>query len=125
MHKLFIILTLSLAACGKSPDTATSAPIFATAAAPTLRSSLPAGFSVVEQSPEDYFIRLASAERASSDTIRELAESLSGKFDRVDLCLDVAHERGDEYLSIIDGMIYDYENNNIYSLNTTLKCVKN
>lgn len=116
MHKLFILMALTLAACGKTTDTATSAPTFATAAAQSHQSSLPAGFTVVEQSSDGYFIRLASAERASSGTIRELADSLSGSFDRVDLCLDVAHERGDEYLAIIDGKVYDYENNRIYSL---------
>lgn len=121
MHKLFILMALTLAACGKTTDTATSAPNFATAAAQSHQSSLPVGFTVVEQSSEGYFIRLASAERASSSTIRELADSLSGSFDRVDLCLDVAHERGDEYLAIIDGKVYDYENNRIYSLNSISK----
>lgn len=121
MHKLFILMALTLAACGKTTDTATSAPTFATAAAQSHQYSLPAGFTVVEQSSVGYFIRLASAERASSGTIRELADSLSGSFDRVDLCLDVAHERGDEYLAIIDGKVYDYENNRIYSLNSISK----
>lgn len=118
MHKLFIPLTLLLAACSNSAEMAdiTTATIeSATATAPSL-SSLPAGFTVVEQSSEGYFIRLSSAERASSGTIRELADSLSGSFDRVDLCLDVAHERGDEYLAIIDGKVYDYENNRIYPI---------
>lgn len=121
MHKLFIILTLTLAACGKTADTPTFAPTFATVAHPSPLTSLPPGFTVVEQSPNGYFIRLASAEHASSGTIRELATSLTGSFDRVDLCLDVAHERGDEYLSILDGKVYDYENNRIYSLNTISK----
>lgn len=114
-------MAFSLAACGNSADMTTSAPTFATASAATHSSSLPAGFMVVEQSSDGYFIRLASAERASSGTIRELADSLSGTFDRVDLCLDVAHERGDEYLAIIDGKVYDYENNRIYSLNSISK----
>lgn len=117
MHKLFILMTLSLAACSNTTDTATSASTFTTSAAHSNHSSLPVGFTVVEQSSDGYFIRLASAERASSGTIRELADSLSSSFDRVDLCLDVAHERGDEYLAIIDGKVYDYENNRIYSLN--------
>lgn len=121
MHKLSILMALTLAACGKSTDTPTSAPTFATVAAQSNQSSLPAGFTVVEHSSEGYFIRLASAERASSGTIRELADCLSGSFDRVDLCLDVAHERGDEYLAIIDGKVYDYENNHIYSLNSISK----
>lgn len=121
MHKLFILMALSLAACGKTTDTATFASTFTMSAAHSNHSSLPAGFTVVEQSSDGYFIRLASAERASSGTIRELADSLSGSFDRVDLCLDVAHERGDEYLAIIDGKVYDYENNRIYSLNSISK----
>lgn len=116
MHKLFIIMTLTLVACGRTTDTATPAPTFAPAEATSSSSSLPAGFTIVEQSSDGCFIRLASAERASSGTIRELAGSLSDYFARVDLCLDVAHERGDEYLAIIDGKVYDYENNRIYSL---------
>lgn len=118
MHKLFIIMTLTLVACGRTTDTATSAPTFATAEATSSSSSLPAGFSIVEQSSDHSFIRLASAERASSLAIRELAEALSETFGRVDLCLAVSHERGDEYLAIIDGKVYDYENNRIYSLNS-------
>ncbi len=119
MHKLFIILAFSLAACGNSADT--TKPTQATAvtsrqAVPSQYPSLPAGFTVVEQSLDGYFIRLASVERASSSTIRELADSLSCKFDRVDLCLSFAHERGDEYLSIIDDKVYDYKNNSIYSI---------
>lgn len=113
MHKLFFILFLSLAACGKTADNAPTEPSSPTATAPSSLSAMPAGFTVVERSSDGYFIRLSSAERASSATILELADSLSGKFDRVDLCLDVAHERGDEYLSIIDGKVYDYENNRI------------
>lgn len=121
MHKLFIIMTLTLVACGRTTDTATSAPTFATDAAPIHSSSLPAGFTIVEQSSDGYFIRLASAERASSGTIRELADTFNGKFDRVDLCLTVAHKRGDEYASIIGYQVFDHENDNIYSLNSISK----
>lgn len=112
MHKLFIILAFSLAACVNSVDNAKLSPEkeYQTLA-------LPAGYTVVEQSPHGYFIRLASAERASSGTIRELAVELSDKFDRIDLCLDVAHERGDEYTSIIGYQVFDHENDNIYTLN--------
>lgn len=120
MHKLLIILTLSMAACNHSAEISKPSPQPVTLAS-SRGFSLPSGYAVVEQSADGYFIRLSSAERASVATIRELAESLSGKFDRVDLCLDVAHERGDEYLSIIDGKVFDYANNNIYSLNTTSK----
>lgn len=59
MHKLFIILTLSLAAC--------------------------------------------------ANTVGDLLRFFNS--------VDVAYERGDEYLAIIDGKVYDYENNRIYSLN--------
>lgn len=100
MHKLLIILTLSMAACNNSAEI--SEPSSQTITVATSRGfSLPSGYAIVEQS--------------------EVAESLSGKFDRVDLCLDIAHERGDEYLSIIDGKVFDYANNNIYSLNTISK----
>lgn len=120
MHKLLIILTLSMAACNNSAEI--SEPSSQTITVATSRGfSLPSGYAIVEQSDCGYFIRLSSAERATVGTIREVAESLSGKFDRVDLCLDIAHERGDEYLSIIDGKVFDYANNNIYSLNTISK----
>lgn len=121
MHKLFILMVLTLTACGKTADTATYAPTFTSAAATSISSSLPAGFTVVEQSSDGYFIRIASAERASSSMILKLADSLSDSFDRIDLCLDSTHERGDEYLAIIDGMIYDYEHNIIYALNAISK----
>lgn len=113
MHKLFFILALALAACENTADT-TESP---TGSVPGIEvTSLPVGFTVVEQSSDGYFIRLASAERASFGTIRKLADYLSGSFDRIDLCLDGAHERGDEYIAIIDGKVFDYENNSIYSI---------
>lgn len=77
---------------------------------------LPAGFSVVESHPEGYFIRISSVRRADATIIRELAGMFDGRFDRVDLCLDVAHERGDEYVSIIGSQVFDYDNDQILSL---------
>lgn len=78
--------------------------------------TIPAGFSVIEQQPQGYFIRLASSERASVATIRTIATSVDGAFDRIDFCLDAAHERGDEYASVIDGKLYDYDNDIITSI---------
>lgn len=115
MHKFFLILTLSLAACSHRTDDSqpsTSEPTFASA---------PAGFSVVEQSPRGYFIRLASAERVDASTIRRVAASFSSSYDRIDFCLDSAHERGDEYASVIDGQVFDYENDNIYTIKSVVK----
>ena len=115
MHKLLLILTLSLAACSHRTDDSqpsTSEPTFASA---------PAGFSVVEQSPRGYFIRLASAERVDISTIRTVAASLSSSFDRIDFCIDAAHERGDEYASVIGGKLFDYENDNIYTIKSVVK----
>ena len=116
MHKLFIILAFSLAACVNSVDKAKQSPEMEYQ---TL--ALPAGYTVVEQSPDGYFIRLASAERADAATIRAIADTYSDKFDRIDLCLDVAHERGDEYTSIIGHQVFDHENDTIYSLNPVSK----
>lgn len=109
---LFISLSLFLASCTGQSDRASS-PSPEAVCDPV---SVPAGFYVVEQSPDGYFIRLSSPEHASDGALHAIAESLSGQFDRIDLCLDASHERGDEYLSIIAGMVYDYENDNIYPL---------
>ncbi len=114
MRKLFILMALAMAACSNPADIAKSVP--ASAVATTASPAMPAGFTIVELSPDGYFIRLASAERASGNTLRNLADSFAGSFDRIDLCLDTARERGDEYLAIIDGKVYDYENNLIYYL---------
>ena len=116
MHKLFLSLALFLAACSDSAErTAPAAGSVATC------SNLPAGLSVIEQSPNGYFIRLASAERVPASVIKATADSIGSEFDRIDFCLDVAHERGDEYTSIIGDQVFDHENDNIYSLNTISK----
>lgn len=117
-HKLSILSVIILCGCSQPQDINHRATVPQTV---TLSDSIPAGFSVIEQHPNGYFIRLASAERADAATIRAIAASFSGKFDRVDLCLDVAHERGDEYTSIIGYQVFDHENDNIYSLNTVSK----
>lgn len=117
-HKLSILSVIILCGCSQPQESNHRATV---PPAVTLSDSIPAGFSVIEQHPNGYFIRLASAERADATTIRAIAATFSGKFDRVDLCLDVAHERGDEYLAIIDGKVYDYEKYRIYSLNSISK----
>lgn len=104
LHKLSILIALALVSCSQ-PTERHQKP--AQSDAVTEAVSLPAGFTIIEQQPDGYFVRLASAERASSGTIRELAVELTDKFDRVDLCLDVAHERGDEYASIIRNQVFD------------------
>lgn len=109
---LFISLSLFLASCTGQPERDSSP--YPKAVGQSV--SVPYGFSVVEQNDDGYFIRLSSPERASVGALHTIAESLSGTFDRIDLCLDVAHERGDEYLSIVAGKVYDYENDNIYPL---------
>lgn len=118
LYKLSILIVLALVGCSqpaKRPESSTQSQ------ASVVSVSIPAGFSLIEQQPDGYFIRLASAERASRSTIRTLADTFHGKFDRVDLCLDVAHERGDEYTSIIGYQVFDHENDNIYSLNPVSK----
>jgi lipoprotein len=113
-HKLSILSVIILCGCSQPQDSNHRATVHP---AVTLSDSIPAGFSVIEQHPNGYFIRLASAERADATTIHAIAATFSGKFDRVDLCLDVAHERGDEYTSIIGYQVFDHENDNIYTLN--------
>ena len=115
-NKLSILLALMLVGCKQSNELPGQSTLPQSA---VISVSVPAGFSVVEQHPDGYFIRLASAERASSATIRSLVSSFNGKFDRVDLCLDDAHERGDEYTSIIGNQVFDHENDIIYTINFT------
>lgn len=113
MHKLFLSLALFLAACSDSAErTAPAAGSVASC------SNLPAGLSVIEQSPNGYFIRLASAERVSASEIKATGEALSGQFDRIDFCVDIAHERGDEYLSIIGNTVYDHSADEISDINS-------
>ena len=118
VYKLSILFALALVGCSQSHDLSGSS---AQPHAAVVSVSIPAGFSVIEQHPDGYFIRLASAERASTATIHTIADTFNGKFDRVDLCLNVAHERGDEYASIIGFQVFDHENDNIYSLNSISK----
>lgn len=113
LHKLSILFALTIVGCSQSAERPSST---TTSQAAIISVQLPAGFSVIEQQPDGYFIRLASTERASSATIRALAATFNDTFDRVDLCLDVARERGDEYASIIDSQVFDHENDIIYSL---------
>lgn len=112
LNKLTILLALTLAGCTQSVER----PAAQSQTASVACVSLPSGFSLVETHPQGYFVRVASSERASIGMIRTIAETLSGQYDRIDLCTDVAHERGDEYASIIDGKLYDYENDHISTL---------
>lgn len=109
MHKLTSILALFKTACTNLTYRRTPTDSLVSGV-----SGAPYGFKVVEMSPKGYFIRLTSPERASKSKISVIAEKYSGKFDRIDLCLDVAKERGDEYVSVIGNQVYDYENDNIY-----------
>lgn len=117
-HKLSILAALALVSCAQ-PSGSSIEPSQSIASVEA--SSVPAGFTVIEQHPAGYFIRLSSPERTDRSALRTLADALAGKFDRIDLCTDVAHERGDEYVSIIGYQVFDHENDNIYSLNTVSK----
>lgn len=110
---LTILSVCSLAGCAQSGHQPEKQP---EAVISTSQFILPDGFSVIEQQPQGYFIRLASPERASVGTIQIIAASVDGAFDRIDFCLDTAHERGDEYASVIDGKLFDYENDIIKPL---------
>lgn len=111
---LTILSVCALAGCAQSGPYQEKQP---EAVIPDSNLSLPAGFSVIEEQPQGYFIRLASPERASVSTIRTIAASVNGAFDRIDFCLEGTHERGDEYASVIDGKLYDYVNDKITTLN--------
>ncbi len=59
-----------------------------------------------------------SAERVPVSVIKATADSIGSEFDRIDFCLDVAHERGDEYLSIIGSTVYDHSADEISDINS-------
>ena len=77
--------------------------------------TLPAGITVMEQHPTGNFIRLTTVNLPDSATLVLLTRTLSS-FTRIDLCHLHSHARGDEYLSIIAGKVYDYETDSIYKL---------
>lgn len=115
LHKLTILIAVALAGCTQSVEHDSAQPMPAPKAVVD-PATIPAEFSIIEQHPKGYFIRVASPVRASVGSIQKVASALGSKFDRVDLCTFSAHERGDEYASIIDGKLYDYENDKILSL---------
>ncbi len=116
---ILLLLLLALSAC--TPSAERSISTYANPNTVVVAYTMPQGITVSEYSPSGYFIRLSSPERPSLTTIAELASNLSEQFDRIDFCLDSAHERGDEYLSVIEGKVYDHENDKIYSFNITSK----
>ncbi len=109
-NKLLILLMCTLFGCARPSDTLSHSSDGVSSV------SIPVGFSVIEHHPDGFYIRLTSAQRATPAIIRSIADTLADKFDRIDLCLDVAHERGDEYASIIGSQVFDYDNDRILSL---------
>lgn len=77
--------------------------------------TLPPGITIMEQHPTGNYIRLTAVNRPDSVTLALLSRTLS-YFTRIDLCHLHSHARGDEYLSIIAGKVYDYETDSIYNL---------
>lgn len=112
--KLLIIFALTCSACSSSPEY--TAPEVVSQSDTTQSFSLPDGFNIVEAHPDGYFVRLSSAIKADRSDLVKLAECFSTRFDRIDLCLDSAHERGDEYTSIMGRQVYDYVKDEIYTL---------
>lgn len=115
MKHLPILFALALMGCTTSPmereQATTAEPV---AVAQTL--SLPSGFSVIEQQPDGYFIRVASSSTASLTEVQSVVAAIGSRFDRIDFCTASACDRGDEYVSVIGSTVYDYENDIIFSL---------
>lgn len=109
-NKLFILLMSTLFGCARPSDTLSHSSDGVSSV------SIPVGFSVIEQHPDGFYIRLTSAQRATPTIIRSIADTLVDRFDRIDLCIDGAHELGDEYASIIGTQLFDYENDEIKHL---------
>lgn len=111
---LTIILALVLMGCTSSPMRQNPTASAAVPVAQTL--SLPAGFSVIEQQPDGYFIRVASSSTASLVDMQAVADAVGSRYDRIDFCVAGENDRGDEYLSVIGRTVYDYANDEIFSL---------
>lgn len=112
---LSIILALALMGCTSSPMP-TEQPASAEPVAVAQTLSLPAGFSVIEQQPDGYFIRVASSSTASLVEVKSVAAAVGSRYDRIDFFAAASTARGDEYLSVIGSTVYDYENDVIFSL---------
>lgn len=112
--KLIFLIALACSACSSSPEY--TVPEVVSHFETTESLSLPDGFNVVEAHPDGYFVRVSSAVKADHSDLVKLAECFSTRFDRIDLCLDSAHERGDEYTSIMGRQVYDYVKDEIYTL---------
>lgn len=115
-NKLTILFTLALMGCTQTPTEHKETPATKELVATVQTTPLPDGVKIVEQQPDGYFVRVATTERVGTSTIRAIATALAGRYDRIDLCIESAHERGEEYASVIDGKLYDYTNDKITAL---------
>lgn len=115
MKHLTILITLALMGCNSSSIEREQGAIEHPVAEAEMLS-LPSGFSVIEQQPDGYFIRVASSSAASLVEVRSVMAAIGSRYDRIDFCTVSACARGDEYLSVIGRTVYDYEHDIIFSL---------
>lgn len=120
MHKLSIAtLAIIISGCSYQPISPTSTD------EATKPDSLPSGFAVVDRDPNGYYVCLASTDRATPGAIDSIAKAFGDKYDRINICLEPASQRGEEYIAIIGDQIFDYTTDHIYSLYTVSQPSKN
>lgn len=112
--KFSILFALAFMSCAQHSQTATS-PANPGPLSSAHYAILPDGFRVLTYTPGSA-IGIVSSARASQSSIRSIASALSGEYSRIDLYIYGETDRGLEYASIIDGKLYDYDNDMISSI---------
>lgn len=79
----------------------------------------PCAFTVVEESPAGLFVRLASPERLSRAQLLDAVASFSPRFDRIDFCLADSTARGQEYITVMCGVVFDHDADQCYSITSS------
>lgn len=110
MHKLFKFFSVLFASCSSSGSQSTEV-----SSEPDSFVDIP-GISIVEQSSKGLFIRLSSPGELSAADVKAIVKYYNGRFDRIDLCVDDAKDRGEEYLSVSESTVFDYRSNTIVKL---------
>lgn len=101
----FIIALLAIAGCAPvgdgHPDTS------------------PTAISVIEESPSGLFVRLSSPDKVTRAQLLDAVARYAQEFDRIDFCLSGNTAHGQEYISVIGGVVFDHDADQCYTLTTS------